>query len=182
MLSEEERVTAIGLCLQAESFLDTAEFCRKANLDGSLNVRFDHPTSFLLSHGIELTMKAWLRFKGLDLRRIKDLGHNLTKLYKVAKRNGLKFDEARYVEQWAERSPALHFIDSEIMTELQRVRSISKCRRDREYWRHTWLLGKLHGHPFVLRYQRTGLYKKPDIDFLLFCSLEMCSAVKKEIL
>lgn len=113
MAEEERRTSAIGLCLQAESFLKAAEFTWKADKFGELIISFNDPAVFLLSHGIELTLKAWLRTKGYSLMKLKALGHNLTALYKECKRANLPIDEKDFVGQWAARSPELHFSESD---------------------------------------------------------------------
>jgi hypothetical protein len=101
-------------------------------------------------------LKAWLRSQGFNIKKIRGLSHNLTKLYKTAKQNGLVFEEAVQVNRWAARNAELHLTETGVITELERVNNISAYRRNREYWRHVWLLGKLHGPPYILRYHRSG--------------------------
>jgi hypothetical protein len=179
MAAEEKRTTAIGLCLQAESFLKAADFIWKAREVNELKIRFSDPAVFLLSHGIELTLKAWLRTKGCNLADFRKFGHNLTRLYKECTRLCLPIVEQNLVEEWASLSPALHFVESgELISESERVAGISATRRSKEVWRHIGLLGKLHAAPYVLRYHRSDLYKYPNIEFLLWCSLNLNSAIQ----
>jgi hypothetical protein len=176
---EERRTTAIGLCLQAESFLKAAEFTWKANESGELIIRFNDPAVFLLSHGIELTLKAWLRTEGYSLAKLISFRHNLTRLYKECKRVSLPIDEKNLVSQWAARSSELHFSENDdLVSESERVARISATRRGREVWRNIWLLGKLHNSPYILRYHRSGYYRYPGVEFLLMCALYLNSAIQ----
>lgn len=66
------------------------------------------PTYFLAMHGIELTLKAFLRFKGMSVRDLRDkkLGHDLRACYRKAKELGLK---AAFKEQPGD-TDALHML------------------------------------------------------------------------
>jgi hypothetical protein len=86
LAEEENRTTSIGLCLQAQSYLQSAEHLFKAEKIKNLSLRFKDPIVFLLSHGIELSLKAWLRTKGYQLSKFKKIGHSLTRLYKECKK------------------------------------------------------------------------------------------------
>jgi hypothetical protein len=179
MAAEEKRTTAIGLCLQAESFLKAADFIWKAREANELKIRFSDPAVFLLSHGIELTLKAWLRTKGHSLADFRKFGHNLTTLYKECTKLCLPIVEESLVKQWVTLNPVLYFAESgKLISESERVAGISATRRGKEVWRHIWLLGKLHAAPYVLRYHRSDLYKYPNIEFLLWCSLNLNSAIQ----
>jgi hypothetical protein len=174
MTKVEQRTTSIGLCLQAQSYLDSAKYLLQAKEAGNLSLRFNDPIDFLLAHGIELTLKAWLRTKEYRFPKLIKIGHNLTELYKECKRLGLPIDEKVLVGQWTAQDPIPQFSDAgDSIAESERVAMISPTRRDREVWRHLWLLGKLHNAPFVLRYQQSGYYKYPDVAFLLMSALDL---------
>jgi hypothetical protein len=175
---EEQRTSAIGLCLQAESFLKAAEFTWKAKESRELEIRFDDPVIFLLSHGIELTLKAWLRASGATLGDLKKHGHDLARLYKACKRTYLPIDEGNLLDRWVSEIQELHFSEAnELISESERVSRISANRRNREVWRNVLLLGKLHDAPYTSRYHRSGIYRYPNVEFLLMCALCLNSAI-----
>jgi hypothetical protein len=50
------------------------------------------PTYFLLSHALELTLKAYLAAHGVGAKELKDIGHNIKNAYKKAVSLGLQVD------------------------------------------------------------------------------------------
>lgn len=81
------RTTPIGLARFAKDYIDAAIVVDHAMGKGS---EFAHastmPAYFLLTHGLELTLKAFLRHKGLKVEQFRahDLGHDLKALYAKA--------------------------------------------------------------------------------------------------
>jgi hypothetical protein len=176
--AEERRTTAIGLCLQAESFLQAADYIWKASKSGELSIRFDSPAVFLLSHGIELALKAWLRKSGKTLKNLSAIGHDLSKACQHCKENPLPIDEDSLFLEWARLKPELHLSDSAVITEEDRVRAIPKSIRKVSLLRQFLLLDNLHGKPYMLRYHRADLYKYPNVDFVIFFGMKLCAAIR----
>jgi hypothetical protein len=74
---------------RATTFISSAETLIGAS-------RLDYPTYFLLSHALELTLKAYLAAKNVsekDLRR--KIKHDLTHAYAKANENGFRMDDER---------------------------------------------------------------------------------------
>jgi hypothetical protein len=91
---EDERTTAIGLARYAYEYLDAAMLVEEHH-----GARPGHeeispiPAYYLASHAIELTLKAFLRHRGIPVRHLrssKHFGHNLRACYRKAKELGLK--------------------------------------------------------------------------------------------
>lgn len=84
------RTTAIGLARFAKDYLEAALV-----VDQELGKRKEYatvspvPAYFLLTHGIELTLKAYLRHTGLSVEDILKVGHNLKALYAISREHGL---------------------------------------------------------------------------------------------
>jgi hypothetical protein len=90
--SDDDRTTAIGLARYAYEYIDAARVIDEC--DGERNPRnqiSSIPAYFLAFHGIELTLKAYLRHKGVALKEIrgKDIGHDLHACYRKAKEHEL---------------------------------------------------------------------------------------------
>jgi hypothetical protein len=86
-----DRSPPIGIFLSGESFLRSAQYLR-TGLDGKvLRLRFDMPIYYLYSHALELTLKAFLRSKGVTDRnlRSKKFRHSLQSLRDACVANGL---------------------------------------------------------------------------------------------
>ncbi len=80
--------TPIGFINYSKSFRDTAMISHKNKPDIIATV----PVMYLVAHSIELSLKAFLLHKGVelhDLKKYKKFGHNLIKLLKKAKEYGL---------------------------------------------------------------------------------------------
>ena len=86
------RTTAVGLVRYAKEYLEAAIL-----VDAQMGKRksFGHlqspPAVFLLAHGLELTLKAFLLHKGMTIEVLgkKPFGHNLKPLRREAKKLGL---------------------------------------------------------------------------------------------
>jgi hypothetical protein len=177
---EEKRTTAIGLCLQAQSYLQSAEYLMRASRSGDLSLRFNSPAVFLLAHGVELTFKAWLRKNGKTLQELKSLSHDLVKAYRECKLLELPIEEDSMLLEWASTRSELHLTDEAVISEVERVRKIPVEIRKFGLQRQLLLLSKLHDGRYVLRYHRSDLYKYPDIELALFFVNKLCKAIEPE--
>lgn len=92
--TDDDRTTAIGLARFAYEYIDAAMLVGRQH-----EPRFGFesipstPAYFLALHGIELTLKAYLRHKGVTLRDLRSpqaFGHNLRACYRKAKELGLR--------------------------------------------------------------------------------------------
>lgn len=92
-ITDEDRTTAIGLARYAYEYIDAARL-----VDERHGARKGHefispiPAYFLASHGIELTLKSFLRHHGITARELssRKYGHDLRACYRKAKELGLK--------------------------------------------------------------------------------------------
>ena len=82
-LMDESRTSPTGLWMYGQAYFEAAAHLSSADL------RFDAPQYFLYAHSIELALKAHLRAKGATLDRLMKTGHNLPKLLKQARKQGL---------------------------------------------------------------------------------------------
>ncbi len=87
-MSEEERVTAIGLFHYAHSYASSASALNQAEVDCT---HADSPVRFLYSHAIELYLKSYLRLHGVTVKdlRSRELGHKMDVLRTKAQEKGL---------------------------------------------------------------------------------------------
>src|SRR5262245_3068785 len=92
----DERTTAIGLFLFARAYAEAGAHLHQAMLTEGHR---EAPVQFLLMHGIELYLKAFLRLKGFKPKQLeKNLRHRFGKIAKKAEAHGLVInDEDRYV-------------------------------------------------------------------------------------
>jgi hypothetical protein len=178
LAEEEQRTTAIGLCLQAERFLNAAKTILKANDSVGKIVSANGPGTFLLLHGVELTLKAWLRKNGKSLLELRSIGHDLSKAFRNCKGSPLPIDEDELFLEWVRLKPALHLTDTGVGTEEDKALKIPKNLRRLVLLREFLLLDNLHGKPYVLRYHRSDIYKYPDIDLALFYAVKLCEAIR----
>jgi hypothetical protein len=87
------RTTALGLARFAYEYIDAALLVDERH---GQRKGFEHvspvPAYFLAMHGIELTLKAFLRYKGVEPRalRSRELGHDIRACYRKAKELGLR--------------------------------------------------------------------------------------------
>ena len=86
------RTTAVGLARYAKEYLEAAIVVDREMGKGKPFLLVSPvPAYFLLTHGIELTLKAYLRHAGLTVEQLgaRDLGHGLKALYAKARELGL---------------------------------------------------------------------------------------------
>lgn len=74
------------------SCLDAAEHLVQAIEQRELTLRFDSPVSFLIGHGLELLIKAFLRSAGMTDAQVEKLRHNLETLLSAAAARSLNFE------------------------------------------------------------------------------------------
>ena len=90
---DEYRTTATGLARFAYEYIDAAMLVDERH---GQRPGFEHispvPAYFLAMHGIELTLKAFLRHKGVEAKmlRSRELGHDIRACYRKAKELGLR--------------------------------------------------------------------------------------------
>jgi hypothetical protein len=92
---DTDRSPPIAFFLSAESFLQAAIHAQKATDTKTLKLRFEMPVYYLYSHAIELTLKAFLRAKGLTAKELANSqrwGHDLLKLWDGCFEHGLTLD------------------------------------------------------------------------------------------
>ncbi len=81
-----DRTSSMGLWTYARYFFDAARI-----LIDSKSPHIETPAYYLISHSIELCLKAFLRGSGLSIEELKALGHNLDKCLEKAISLGLEF-------------------------------------------------------------------------------------------
>ncbi len=92
-ISEDDRTTAIGLARYAYEYIDAALLVDDHAADKRPEIQISPiPAYFLALHGIELTLKSYLRSKGVSLRDLRSnalFGHDVHACYRKAKEHGL---------------------------------------------------------------------------------------------
>lgn len=84
------RTTAIGLARYAKEYLEAAIVVEQEMGSKKEHVTVSPiPAYFLLTHGIELTLKSYLRHAGLSVEDLSKVGHDLKALYAKAQELGL---------------------------------------------------------------------------------------------
>ncbi|MBK9520158.1 MAG: hypothetical protein IPO13_00680 [Rhodocyclaceae bacterium] len=88
-LTDEDRTTAIGLARYAYEYIEAAML-----VEGNDQTPTDIspiPAYFLALHGIELTLKSYLRFRGVTVKELRGpkYGHDLHACHRKAKELGL---------------------------------------------------------------------------------------------
>jgi len=88
---EMDRSPPIAFFLSAESFIQTAVHAHEALDARDLRLRFEMPVYYLYSHAMELTLKGFLRAKGMTATEVKSrkLGHNLLVIWEACIARGL---------------------------------------------------------------------------------------------
>ena len=88
---EDERTTAVGLARYAYEYIDAARLVDERDTERHPGNQISPmPAYFLAAHGIELTLKAYLRHKGVTVRELSGkLGHDLHACYRKSKELGL---------------------------------------------------------------------------------------------
>lgn len=87
-IAEDERTTSTGLARYAFEYIQAARLVNEDAADREPNrVTSPVPAYFLAHHGIELSLKAYLRHQGLTPRMLasKTYGHDLHACYRKAK-------------------------------------------------------------------------------------------------
>ena len=95
-----DRTSSMGLWTYSHNFMIAASELVKLNNDHT-----DGPAYYLISHSIELSLKAFLRGSGLSLDELKswkNLGHDLCKCLSKAEALGLNYYiDILDIEKWA---------------------------------------------------------------------------------
>lgn len=93
-----DRTSSMGLWTYSHNFMVAASELVRQN-----NANTDGPAYYLVSHAIELSLKAFLRGSGLNLEELKKkLGHDLSKCLSLAVSLDLdKYIEVSDTEKWA---------------------------------------------------------------------------------
>jgi len=83
-MNEEDRTTYLGLLRMSGEYIKAFEIIQQENetITFLFSIKF-----YLLAHSIELSLKAYLRYKGKTLGELKDLGHDLEDIYNKIKAN-----------------------------------------------------------------------------------------------
>ncbi len=85
--------SALGMMTYAYEYIDSAMILDHSTESGNLNDRVSRfPVYFLVSHGIELTYKAYLLHKNIPYKHIyNEIGHDLKKCCDESSKQGLNF-------------------------------------------------------------------------------------------
>lgn len=91
MQDDEMRTTPIGLMRYAFEYIDAARTVDEVKGEQTLLSRASYtPAYFLALHGIELTLKSFLLFHDVPLKKLRgDFGHDLKKCLRKSKELGL---------------------------------------------------------------------------------------------
>ena len=85
------RTTAVGLARFAKEYLEAAIVVdREMGKEKAYPRISPMPAYFLLTHGIELTLKAYLRHTGMFVKELQKVGHDLQSLHTTACELGLQ--------------------------------------------------------------------------------------------
>jgi hypothetical protein len=90
IMNEEVRTSEIGLARYAREYYDAA--IAADNVIGhrkGYEIVAPAPVMFLIAHAIELALKAYLRWKGVDLGGLKKVRHNLEACWAAACEHGV---------------------------------------------------------------------------------------------
>jgi hypothetical protein len=88
-IDDDEPTNAVGLFNTARSYWRSAEYLNAASLQVT---HPQAPVTFLFCHAIELYLKAYLRGAGKSVPELKQVGHRVANLAKVAVNTGLKIE------------------------------------------------------------------------------------------
>ena len=88
---DEERITPIGLARFAYEYIEAANVVDETIGAKEAYVRTSCvPAFYLAKHGIELTLKSFLRFKGVSVEELRrEFGHDLKRALQKARELGL---------------------------------------------------------------------------------------------
>jgi hypothetical protein len=158
----EERTTATGLWMFAESYRDAANLLAQR----ASELRHQAPIYYLYAHSIELALKAALRAKGVTVEDLssKRLGHDLMKLLAECRKLRLqrrlrlgkrreailslltelnREHELRYIKTGATSRPTLGILReiaarvldaARLICVTSRTRRVAKLRDQRQTW------------------------------------------------
>lgn len=89
---EIDRSPPIGVFLSGKSFFEAAQHLQRACETSELRLRFNMPVYYLYCHAFELTLKAFLRAKGMSAHRLasREFGHKLQVLWDACVAEGLQ--------------------------------------------------------------------------------------------
>jgi hypothetical protein len=90
-MNDEQRTTAFGLWRFAEDYLNAALLVKRPAESFRDNLEISIPAYFLAGHSIELSLKAFLRARGVSVGdlRSKAYGHNLEAILRESRRRKL---------------------------------------------------------------------------------------------
>ena len=120
-MHEEDRISAIGLARYAREYYDAAIAADDVigNRKG-YEIVAPAPVMFLIAHAVELGLKAFLRWKGVDLEGLKKVGHNLEACWAATCEHGV----TEYVSLSDEELGILRLIgDLNSSTELRYIQT-----------------------------------------------------------
>lgn len=83
-MDDDARTTGMGLWTDAREMLEAAEI-----VVASPDLHISSPSFYLLGHGLEVALKAYLRSKGQTLKSLRVIGHDLEKAVEQAAVYGL---------------------------------------------------------------------------------------------
>ena len=93
MTDDPKRTTPLGLITYSKSFMDASLAADdKLGTKEGFEMIAPIPVMYLIAHSMELSLKAYLLHKGIELkelRKLKKYGHNLVKCLKKSKELGL---------------------------------------------------------------------------------------------
>jgi len=82
---QKDKTNSMGLWTYANNYLDAA----RVLVSSSDRDLVPTPAYYLICHSIELTLKAYLRGSGEELKRLRKIGHNLNQCLSKAGEKGL---------------------------------------------------------------------------------------------
>lgn len=131
-ISEDDRTTAIGLARYAYEYIEAALLVDDHAADKKPEIQVSPiPAYFLALHGIELTLKSYLRHNGVPLRDLRSnalFGHDVHACYRKAKELGLL---ERFKEQPADVNAMRMLID---LNDHQGLRYIKTGAKQFPFW------------------------------------------------
>ncbi|MBY0266575.1 MAG: hypothetical protein K2W84_09205 [Burkholderiales bacterium] len=127
-LTDEDRTTAIGLARYAYEYIDAAILVESN--DRTPTHISPIPAYFLALHGIELTLKAYLRHKGVTVKELrgKKYGHDIHACHRKAKELGL----LSIFKEYPADADAIHMLV--VLNEHQGLRYIKTGMKQFPLW------------------------------------------------
>lgn len=102
-MEDEDRTNSVGLWCLGFDFFRSAEYILERE-----GKHFFDPWLYLVSHSIELSLKAFLRSKRCSVQSLKSVGHDLVELLRLAEDRGIRDTvalEQRHVDAIAVINP-----------------------------------------------------------------------------